>query len=134
HAKPSWNRGEGNDQVARCGGRAARGAGARRVRRGGTPRIPRTSRPRDASPRGSLSGFGNPLLMAPDDLAVFSTGQETFIELESLPQLGPLFNSRSCATCHFQPALGGSGSFINEIRIRNNTRPGPLQIFASDNI
>ena len=85
-------------------------------------------------PHGSLSGFGNPLLMSPDDLALFSDGQETFIEVENLPQLGPLFNSRSCATCHFQPALGGSGAFINEIRIRNNTRPGPLQIFASDNI
>ncbi len=86
------------------------------------------------SPRGGLSGFGNPLPMSPDDLAVFFEGQDTFIEVENLPQLGPLFNSRSCATCHFQPALGGSGSFINEIRIRNNTRPGPLQIFASDNI
>src|SRR5438093_5112730 len=30
-------------------------------------------------PRGSLSGFGNSMLMAPDDLAVFSDGQETFI-------------------------------------------------------
>jgi hypothetical protein len=86
------------------------------------------------SPRGGLSGFGNPLPMSPDDLAVFFEGQDTFIEVENLPQLGPLFNSRSCATCHFQPALGGSGSFINEIRIRNNTRPGPLQILASDNI
>jgi hypothetical protein len=54
--------------------------------------------------------------------------------VEGLPELGPLFNSRSCGTCHFQPALGGTGSFINEIRVRNNPRPGPVQIFASDNI
>jgi cytochrome c553 len=90
----------------------------------------------------NLYGFGDPLeavkvealLGLTGDLQAFGVGQSTFIEVDSLPTLGPLFNSRSCATCHFQPAMGGSGSFINEIRIRNNPRPGPLQIFASDNI
>ncbi|HXQ22788.1 MAG TPA: di-heme oxidoredictase family protein, partial [Candidatus Acidoferrales bacterium] len=48
--------------------------------------------------------------------------------------LGPIFNSRSCGACHFQPAVGGSGEFINEIRVRNNNAGGPVHIFASDNI
>ena len=90
----------------------------------------------------NIYGFGDPLdaikaealLGLTADLAAFGDGQATFIEVDSLPELGTLFNSRACGTCHFQPALGGSGSFINEIRIRNNPRPGPLQIFASDNI
>ena len=90
----------------------------------------------------NIYGFGDPLeaikgealLGFTGDLATFGEGQATFIEVDGLPELGPLFNSRSCGTCHFQPALGGTGSFINEIRVRNNTRPGPVQIFASDNI
>ena len=90
----------------------------------------------------NIYGFGDPLdaikaealLGLTGDLATFGEGQATFIEVDGLPELGPLFNSRSCGTCHFQPALGGTGSFINEIRVRNNTRPGPVQIFASDNI
>ena len=86
-----------------------------------------------------LSGFGEPLmpLMQPGnvaDLQSFAAGQLNFLEVEELPRVGPLFNSRSCASCHFQPALGGSGAFINEVRARNNTAGGPVHIFASDNI
>jgi hypothetical protein len=51
-----------------------------------------------------------------------------------LPSLGPVFNSVSCAGCHSQPAVGGGGLFINEIRVRNNTAPGPVHIFAVDNM
>jgi Di-haem oxidoreductase, putative peroxidase len=90
----------------------------------------------------NIYGFGDPLediknealVGITGDLETFGEGQLEFIEAEVLPVLGPLFNSRSCGTCHFQPALGGTGSFINEIRVRNNTRPGPVQIFASDNM
>ncbi|TMA70493.1 MAG: hypothetical protein E6J68_00175 [Deltaproteobacteria bacterium] len=90
----------------------------------------------------NLSGFGIPLdgiLVEAaqghnDDLATFADGQLTFTEVDSLPELGPIFNSRSCGACHFQPALGGSGQFINEVRVRNNTAGGPLHIFASDSI
>ena len=90
----------------------------------------------------NLSGFGIPLdgiLVEAaqghnDDLATFAGGQLTFTEVDSLPELGPIFNSRSCGACHFQPALGGSGQFINEVRVRNNTAGGPLHIFASDSI
>ena len=90
----------------------------------------------------TLSGFGDPLegiknearFGLTGDLETFGDGQTTFIEVDSLPQLGPIFNSRSCGSCHFAPALGGSGSFINEVRVRNNTAGGPVHIFAADNI
>ncbi|MBI1817655.1 MAG: hypothetical protein HYR72_21975 [Deltaproteobacteria bacterium] len=68
------------------------------------------------------------------DLQLFVGGQLQFIEVEQLPRVGPIFNSRSCGACHFQPALGGSGAFINEVRVRNNTAGGPLHIFAVDNL
>jgi CxxC motif-containing protein (DUF1111 family) len=90
----------------------------------------------------TLSGFGQPLpgieLEAifgnTTDLQIFATGQLNFKEVDSLPALGPIFNSRSCGACHFQPAIGGSGEFIQEVRVRNNTAGGPVHIFASDNI
>lgn len=86
-----------------------------------------------------LSGFGQPLqgLLQPEnssDLQLFAEGQLQFMEVEGIPRIGPIFNSRSCGACHFQPALGGSGAFINEIRVRNNTAGGPLHIFATDNL
>ena len=90
----------------------------------------------------TLSGFGTPLPGIiteatngnPTDLQIFANGQLNFIEADELPELGPIFNSRSCGSCHFQPAVGGSGQFINEVRVRNNVAGGPLHIFASDNI
>jgi len=90
----------------------------------------------------NLSGFGDPLdpikaelvFGVKDRFQLFADGQFTFIEVDSLPQLGPIFNSRGCGGCHFQPALGGSGGSINEVRVRNNTAGGPVHIFASDNI
>jgi len=90
----------------------------------------------------TLSGFGQPLpgiqLEAifgnTTDLQIFATGQLNFKEVDSLPALGPIFNSRSCGACHFQPAIGGSGEFIQEVRVRNTSVGGPLHIFASDNI
>ena len=86
-----------------------------------------------------LSGFGDPFpaLLLPansDDLQLFANGQLQFIDVEGIPRIGPIFNSRSCGACHFQPALGGSGAFINEVRVRNNTAGGPLHIFATDNL
>jgi CxxC motif-containing protein (DUF1111 family) len=83
------------------------------------------------------SGFGAPLAGVAAkraDLEIFAAGQEEFAEIQVLPTQGPLFNARSCGGCHFQPALGGSGQTINEVRVRNNTRPGPVQIFATDNM
>ncbi|MBI3782140.1 MAG: hypothetical protein HY270_01945 [Deltaproteobacteria bacterium] len=90
-------------------------------------------------PANNISGFGMPfaeLLQSQNaaDLQLFANGQASFIQVEELPRVGPIFNSRSCGSCHFQPALGGSGAFINEVRVRNNTAGGPLHIFASDNM
>ena len=90
----------------------------------------------------NLSGFGGPLLAVTNEVArghsanfaLFAAGQIDFAEVETLPTVGPIFNNRSCGGCHFQPALGGSGGSINEVRIRNNTAGGPLHIFANDNI
>src|SRR5260370_19560276 len=90
----------------------------------------------------TLSGFGQPLPVIQietifgntTDLQIFATGQLNFKELDSLPAFGPILNSRSCGACHFQPAIGGSGEFIQEVRVRNTTVGGPLHIFASDNI
>jgi hypothetical protein len=84
----------------------------------------------------SLSGFGAPLpgvVQNPSDMAVFATGQVNFKEIETLPQVGPVMNGISCAGCHSQPAIGGGGLFITELRVRNNTRSGPLHVFAVDN-
>jgi len=90
----------------------------------------------------NLSGFGAPLLGIIGEVSqgrtanfeLFADGQIDFAETEGLPTLGPIFNARSCGGCHFQPALGGSGGSINEVRVRKNTAGGPLHIFASDNI
>jgi Di-haem oxidoreductase, putative peroxidase len=84
----------------------------------------------------NLSGFGAPLpavAKVSSDLNIFATGQINFKEVETLPQVGPIMNGVSCAGCHSQPAIGGGGLFINEIRVRNNTQPGPVHIFAVDN-
>ncbi len=99
---------------------------ANRFQRGGQPPQP-----------SGLSGFGSPLpgvVNSPTDLQTFANGQANFKEVETLPQVGPIFNSVSCAGCHSQPAIGGAGLFINEIRVRNNTAPGPVHIFAVDNM
>ena len=96
---------------------------------------------RDASRQANypinLDGFGAPLPAVASnvsDLGIFATGQINFKEIEDLPQLGPLFNGTTCTGCHSQPSTGGGGLFINEIRVRNNTDPGPVHIFAADNM
>lgn len=85
----------------------------------------------------NLNGFGAPLPAVAQnygDLQLFSAGQINFKEVEQLPSIGPIFNGVSCAGCHSQPAIGGGGLFINEIRVRNNPAPGPVHIFAADNM
>ncbi len=85
----------------------------------------------------NLDGFGAPLPAVGKslpDLSTFATGQLNFKEIEDVPQLGPLFNSTTCTGCHSQPATGGGGLFINEIRVRDNADPGPVHIFAVDNM
>lgn len=89
-----------------------------------------------------LSHFGNPLPQVEaegwfgngSDLRNFALGQQSFTKVFTLPQLGPVFNGRSCAGCHFQPALGGSGGFIRDVRVRDDPTGNPLHIFAVDNM
>ncbi len=85
----------------------------------------------------SLDGFGAPLpavAKSAPDLATFATGQFDFKQIHTVPRLGPLFNATSCTGCHSQPSIGGSNSVINQIRVRDNPIPGPVQIFAVDNL
>jgi hypothetical protein len=84
-----------------------------------------------------LSGFGSPLMAVAhnaSDLQIFATGQINFKEIETVPEVRPIFNGVTCAGCHSQPAIGGGGLFINELRVRNNSAPGPVHIFAVDNM
>ena len=84
-----------------------------------------------------LTGSGAPLSAVaqdPNDRRIFAAGQFNFKEIETLPQIGPVFNGVSCAGCHSQPAIGGAGLFVNVIRVRDNTQPGPVHIFAADNM
>ena len=53
-------------------------------------------------------------------LAFFNAALDTFEEVDSVSGtieagsgLGPRFNSRSCAFCHAQPAVGGTSPFVN---------------------
>ncbi len=93
-------------------------------------------------------GMGNPLpgvANNPADFANFSNGQLNFKEVETLNSasaqiapsggLGPLFNGVACAACHSQPALGGGGLFLREIRVRNRGDGAPaVQTFAVNNL
>jgi hypothetical protein len=85
----------------------------------------------------NLYGFGAPLpavAKSGSDMQIFATGQLNFKEIETVPEVGPVFNGVSCAGCHSQPAIGGGGLFINELRVRNNPTGGPVHIFAVDNM
>jgi CxxC motif-containing protein (DUF1111 family) len=61
--------------------------------------------------------FGDPLPGLPDHiLAQFQAGKLKFMEVQTPASgLGPVFNGRSCAECHSNPAVGGS-SDIRVIR------------------
>jgi hypothetical protein len=88
----------------------------------------------------TLDDFGKPLAGIlseaasghSQDLQIFATGQQTFTLVHKLPTMGPLFDSRSCAACHFQPSLGGTAEFIQEVRVRSTGLVA--QVFAADNI
>lgn len=57
-------------------------------------------------------GFGGPLPgLAPSQVTAFFAGRAEFTETES-PEtgLGPIFNGRSCLSCHGNPAPGGSST------------------------
>jgi Di-haem oxidoreductase, putative peroxidase len=85
----------------------------------------------------NLDGFGAPLpavAKSVPDLATFATGQLNFKQIQTVPQLGPLFNGTACAGCHSQPSMGGGSLIINEIRVRGDPAPSPVHAFAVDNM
>jgi CxxC motif-containing protein (DUF1111 family) len=78
---------------------------------------------KDPGPRGGAPGAGGfyPTLNASEQ-AFFNSAAGVFAEVDSvlgtLPGeegrgLGPMFNANSCATCHAEPALGGSSPGMN---------------------
>jgi hypothetical protein len=56
----------------------------------------------------------------------------TFKQIQTVLQLGPLFNGTTCAGCHSQPSMGGGNLIIREIKVRNDPDSSPVQVFAVD--
>lgn len=81
----------------------------------------------DPGVRGGGAAAGGPLASVSANspaniLNFFLTGKGAFLEVDSVggtvageegKGLGPRYNSRSCAACHAQPAVGGSSPSIN---------------------
>ena len=79
------------------------------------------SGPVDPGVRGGPAGAGTPLKgLTADETAFFQDGLNRFAEIEvvaggSNNGLGPRFNSNQCASCHSQPALGGTSPAKNPL-------------------
>src|ERR1043166_802637 len=81
----------------------------------------------DPGVRGGGAGAGAPLTSVAANnpvtiLNFFNDGKARFQEIDSVSGtvagengvgLGPRYNSRGCAECHAQPAVGGSSPFTN---------------------
>ncbi|MCA1828660.1 MAG: hypothetical protein LC689_17190 [Myxococcales bacterium] len=77
-----------------------------------------TSKAVDPGPRGGAPGAGGPLAgLGHDEVQFFNDGRDRFMEVDSVSGaisgeegrgLGPRFNANSCASCHAEPAIGGS--------------------------
>ncbi len=81
----------------------------------------------DPGVRGGAAGAGGPLASVAANsptniLNFFNAGKTAFQEVDSVAGtvsgengsgLGPRFNSRSCAACHAQPAVGGTAPAVN---------------------
>jgi CxxC motif-containing protein (DUF1111 family) len=72
----------------------------------------------DPGPRGAPLGAGGPLPgLSSDEVKFFAAARAKFQEVQSVSGsvagedstgLGPVFNANSCASCHAEPALGGT--------------------------
>lgn len=94
----------------------------------------------DPGPRPGPAGAGGPLPSVGADstlISFFNDGQDRFEEIDSvsgkLPGeagagLGPTFNSNSCASCHAQPAVGGTSPSPYSPQ---NPAPNPLVAVAT---
>ena len=76
--------------------------------------------PVDPGPRGGVSAGGPLPGLTADELAFFNDGLARFEDTEvvtggSNNGLGPRFNSNQCASCHSQPAIGGTSPANNPL-------------------
>jgi CxxC motif-containing protein (DUF1111 family) len=71
--------------------------------------------PHDPGVRGGTVDAGNPFsTLTSSELAFFNDGLNRFQTTETVSTgLGPTFNATSCATCHSQPATGGTSPAQN---------------------
>jgi len=75
----------------------------------------------DPGVRGGAPGAGSPFIgIATDETAFFNDGLTRFGEVETVTGgnntgLGPRFNSNQCASCHAQPAIGGTSPANNPL-------------------
>jgi CxxC motif-containing protein (DUF1111 family) len=101
---------------------------------GQTQQPTRSQGAQDPGPRGGAPAAGGPISgLTPALQAVFTTGQTNFQEVEDVPTggLGPRFNSTSCSSCHFQPAIGGSSPASNpQVAFANSQNRLPSFITA----
>ena len=71
--------------------------------------------PIDPGVRGGPAGAGG-TFADPSLSSLFIAATDKFTEVETVPTgLGPRFNSNSCASCHSQPAIGGTSPFVNPL-------------------
>jgi CxxC motif-containing protein (DUF1111 family) len=90
--------------------------------------------PRDPGVRGGSIDAGQPLsslAQTPGASNFFTDGQNRFQEVEAVPKgLGPRFNSNQCASCHSQPAVGGTSPSAS---VFPSVGPNPeIQVFNLD--
>ena len=93
----------------------------------------------DPGVRASEVQAGGPLPgLSADELQYFQDGMTRFMEVDSVTGniagetgsgLGPAFNSNSCASCHVQPALGGSSPSASQYP---NLGSNPQIVVAND--
>src|SRR5258706_4838522 len=98
----------------------------------------------DPGVRGGAAGAGGPLASVAANspagiLAFFNASKDAFEEIDSVSGtiagedgsgLGPRYNSRSCAACHAQPAVGGTGPSVNP-QVGDATRDGATNTIPS---
>ena len=93
---------------------------------------------RDPGPRPGAANAGGPLAgLSADEISFFFEAREVFGEVDSVSGavageegsgLGPTFNANSCASCHAQPAVGGTSPHP---RLGQVQRVNPQTAFAA---
>ena len=87
----------------------------------------------DPGVRGGSTSVGSALNgLTADETAFFNDGRNRFLEIETVTGaantgLGPRFNSNQCASCHAQPAVGGTSP-------ANNPLPAVASLNGAQNV